>query len=96
MAPTIAMRMCLQPAPSRVQNTSRIQNDDEINPIWCVVAFQAIGVSNYCVSCLKCLLSKVHVKPVVNQIEFHVGMTADPGGRCPVSPSPLSTSPVLS
>jgi len=41
---------------------------------------KAIGVSNYCVSCLKCLLPKVHVKPVVNQFEYHVGMTADPGG----------------
>jgi len=41
---------------------------------------KAIGVSNYCASCLKCLLPKVHVPPVVNQFEFHVGMGADPDG----------------
>ena len=41
---------------------------------------KAIGVSNYCASCLKCLLPKVHVPPVVNQFEFHVGMGADPHG----------------
>lgn len=41
---------------------------------------KAIGVSNYCISCLKCLLPKVAVPPVVNQIQYHVGMTADPGG----------------
>ena len=35
-------------------------------------------MSNYCASCLKCLLPKVHVPPVVNQFEFHVGMGADP------------------
>jgi diketogulonate reductase-like aldo/keto reductase len=41
---------------------------------------KAIGVSNYCISCLKCLLPKVHVKPVVNQFEYHVGMGTDPSG----------------
>lgn len=38
---------------------------------------RAIGVSNYCVSCLKCLLSKAKVQPTVNQIQFHVGMGPD-------------------
>lgn len=41
---------------------------------------KAIGVSNYCASCLDCLLSKATVKPAVNQIELHVGMGADPTG----------------
>lgn len=41
---------------------------------------KAIGVSNYCVSCLKCLLPKVNIPPVVNQFEYHVGMGADPAG----------------
>lgn len=48
---------------------------------------KAIGVSNYCVSCLKCLLPKVHVPPVVNQFEYHVGMGADPAGMVSYSSS---------
>ena len=40
---------------------------------------KAIGVSNFCVSCLECLLSKkdLKVKPVLNQIQYHVGMGSD-------------------
>jgi len=41
---------------------------------------RAIGVSNYCPSCLDCLLAEATVQPAVNQIKFHVGMTADPQG----------------
>jgi diketogulonate reductase-like aldo/keto reductase len=41
---------------------------------------RALGVSNYCVSCLECLLSNATVMPTVNQIELHVGMGADPAG----------------
>jgi len=39
---------------------------------------RAIGVSNYCVSCLDCLYSKnLTVKPAVNQVQYHVGMGQD-------------------
>jgi len=49
---------------------------------------RAIGVSNYCQSCINCLLGKnastpsgVEVEvPAVNQIQVHVGMGADPEG----------------
>lgn len=41
---------------------------------------RAIGVSNYCASCLDCLLSNAEVVPAVNQIEWHVGMGSDPAG----------------
>lgn len=41
---------------------------------------KAIGVSNYCVSCLECLLDNATVVPTVNQIELHVGMGPDPSG----------------
>ena len=43
---------------------------------------QAIGVSNFCQSCLKCLEgSDGHsIVPAVNQIQLHVGQgSADPG-----------------
>ena len=40
---------------------------------------RAIGVSNYCQSCLSCLLlSSPKVRPAVNQIQWHVGMGPDP------------------
>jgi len=38
---------------------------------------RAIGVSNYCGKCLDAL-SGARVKPAVNQVQFHVGMSADP------------------
>ena len=43
---------------------------------------KAIGVSNYCVSCFECLIGQpgVTVVPAVNQIQYHVGMGADPEG----------------
>lgn len=41
---------------------------------------KAIGVSNYCVSSLKCLEKTWTVTPAVNQIQFHVGMGNDPTG----------------
>jgi len=41
---------------------------------------RAIGVSNYCRSCLECVLSNAEIKPMVNQLQFHIGMTADPEG----------------
>jgi len=43
---------------------------------------RTLGVSNFCVSCLKCLLEmpQFEVTPAVNQVEFHIGMGADPEG----------------
>lgn len=41
---------------------------------------KAIGVSNYCVSSLKCIAEVATVTPAVNQISFHVGMGTDPAG----------------
>lgn len=42
---------------------------------------RAIGVSNYCQSCLSCLEGEgVTVVPAVNQIQWHVGMGGDPEG----------------
>jgi len=40
---------------------------------------RSIGVSNYCPSCLECL-DYVDVYPMVNQIQYHVGMGDDPQG----------------
>ena len=34
---------------------------------WCAVLWRGVCAG---VSCLKCLLPKVHVKPVVNQFEY--------------------------
>lgn len=39
---------------------------------------KAIGVSNYCPSCMKCLLQSATVVPAVNQFDLHIGMGADP------------------
>jgi len=39
---------------------------------------KAIGLSNYCVSCLECLLNKATIAPTVNQVQLHVGMGPDP------------------
>ena len=41
---------------------------------------KSIGVSNYCISCLQCLLPKITIPPVLNQFQYHVGMGPDPGG----------------
>lgn len=41
---------------------------------------KAVGVSNYCSKCFGCLGDNVTVKPMVNQVQFHVGMTPDPQG----------------
>jgi len=40
---------------------------------------RAVGVSNYCSACLKCLDSEV-VQPMVNQVHLQVGMGPDPQG----------------
>lgn len=41
----------------------------------------AIGVSNYCQSCLACLAGQgVTVVPAVNQVQWHVGMGGNPEG----------------
>merc|ERR1711871_426993 len=44
---------------------------------------RAIGVSNFCQSCLECLLEAdylTHIRPAVNQLQWHVGMGSDPEG----------------
>lgn len=41
---------------------------------------KSIGVSNFCPSSFGCLLETARVTPAVNQILYHVGMGADPGG----------------
>lgn len=42
----------------------------------------ALGVSNFCISCFKCLLEQegTTVVPAVNQVQYHVGMGTDPEG----------------
>lgn len=40
---------------------------------------RALGVSNFCISCLKCIEGAI-VVPAVNQIQYHIGMGADPEG----------------
>jgi len=43
---------------------------------------RALGVSNFCVTCLDCLAetSPPTVTPAVNQFAYHIGMGADPEG----------------
>lgn len=41
---------------------------------------RAIGVSNYCISDLSCILETASVVPAVNQLCLHVGMGPDPQG----------------
>ena len=42
---------------------------------------RAIGVSNFCPSCLACLAEDASaVVPAVNQFKFHIGMGSDPEG----------------
>lgn len=41
---------------------------------------RAIGVANYCVSDLACILETATVVPAVNQLLFHAGMGPDPRG----------------
>ena len=42
---------------------------------------RAIGVSNFCPACLRCLALASNVTPAVNQLQFHAGMGgADPRG----------------
>jgi len=40
---------------------------------------RAIGVSNFCPQCFKCLAGS-NIPPMVNQVQFHVGMGGDPQG----------------
>lgn len=40
---------------------------------------RAIGVSNYCAACLRCIEAIATVSPHVNQVQLHAGMgSADP------------------
>jgi len=40
----------------------------------------SIGVANYCPKCYECLMETATEKPVVNQLEWHVGMGAELSG----------------
>jgi len=40
---------------------------------------RALGVSNYCQSCIECLKDSAIV-PAVNQVQYHIGMGPDPQG----------------
>ena len=51
-----------------------------LEPLVAAGKARAIGVSNFCPSSLRCLLESATVTPAVNQVQFHVGMGADPGG----------------
>ena len=49
---------------------------------------RSLGVSNFCVSCIKCLMETPKaLTPAVNQIEYHIGMGADPEGLLSFSAS---------
>jgi hypothetical protein len=37
---------------------------------------RAIGVSNYCEQCVRCLLKTAKITPMVNQVQYHIGMGA--------------------
>jgi diketogulonate reductase-like aldo/keto reductase len=39
-------------------------------------AARAIGVSNYCEACVQCLLKTAKIAPMVNQVQYHIGMGA--------------------
>lgn len=41
---------------------------------------RAIGVSDYCSACFKCLGANVTVQPMLNNLQFHYGMGPDPQG----------------
>eukprot|EP00591_Stephanopyxis_turris_P003964 CAMPEP_0195507882 /NCGR_PEP_ID=MMETSP0794_2-20130614/1240_1 /TAXON_ID=515487 /ORGANISM="Stephanopyxis turris, Strain CCMP 815" /LENGTH=314 /DNA_ID=CAMNT_0040634707 /DNA_START=85 /DNA_END=1029 /DNA_ORIENTATION=+ len=41
---------------------------------------RAIGVSNYCQECVECVLENSTITPMVDQMQFHVGMGDDPAG----------------
>jgi len=41
---------------------------------------RAIGVSNYCASCFACLDGHAKVFPMVNQVQYHIGMGPDAAG----------------
>ena len=44
---------------------------------------RAIGVSNYCVECVACILETATVVPMVNQMETHLGIPRDNHGLRP-------------
>jgi len=41
---------------------------------------RAIGVSDFCSACFKCLGQNASVMPMVNNVQFHLGMGPDPQG----------------
>ena len=60
---------------------------------------RAIGVSNYCPDTLECMEDMQHVAPALNQVQYHVGMGADPGhpyGHVPVDGHPYPDTHAMS
>lgn len=65
---------------------SKLAND--LNAVqWSVLEYyktkgkvRAAGLSNFCPSCLAPLMFTSHLTASVNQVKYHVGMTADPEG----------------
>ena len=58
---------------------------DQVKAQWKVVQefyeqrkARAVGVSNYCYSCMECLDWNATVTPMVNQVEYHIGMGTSP------------------
>jgi len=43
-------------------------------------ATRAIGVSNMCKDCIECIKQNATVMPMVDQMQYHVGLGHDPGG----------------
>lgn len=41
---------------------------------------RAIGVSNMCKECIECIKQNMTVMPMVDQMQYHVGLGQDPGG----------------
>eukprot|EP00930_Biecheleria_cincta_P022419 TRINITY_DN16360_c0_g1_i1.p1 TRINITY_DN16360_c0_g1~~TRINITY_DN16360_c0_g1_i1.p1 ORF type:complete len:324 (+),score=56.65 TRINITY_DN16360_c0_g1_i1:67-1038(+) len=72
---SFALRSCHFWVCDQVQDQWRAMED-----FYAAGKAKAIGVSNYCPSCFECLRGKTKVKPMVNQIGYHIGMGADPSG----------------
>jgi len=70
-----ATRSCVNLACEQVQNQWRA-----LEEFYEAGKARAIGVSNYCASCFACLDSTAKVYPMVNQVNYHIGMGPDAGG----------------
>ena len=93
--PPIGVRPELRPAPPAARTCSaprlHVQGCDASNcelmqQQWAALEqayargqARAIGVSNFCEACVQCLLKTAKVAPMVNQVQYHIGM----GGSYP-------------